>query len=212
MVKAILFDFWGTLVENGVWSPVKQVKNILEIRLPFSEYITRMEKALMTSQSNNLKESFTNLTKEFNLEFNDDKLEQLIGMWNKSWMLAQPYEEIKETLQKLRGEYKLILVANTDQFSVPKVIEKFDLGELFDHVYLSYELGLLKTDTSFFKCVLTDLGLLAEDCVMVGDSIQSDIISAKRLGIKAILVDRRNSRDYHPKVKNLKELDGALQL
>ena len=90
--------------------------------------------------------------------------------------------------------------------------EKFDLGELFDHVYLSYELGLLKTDTSFFKCVLTDLGLLAEDCVMVGDSIQSDIISAKRLGIKAILVDRRNSRDYHPKVKNLKELDGALQL
>ena len=24
MVKVILFDFWGTLVGNGVWSPIKQ--------------------------------------------------------------------------------------------------------------------------------------------------------------------------------------------
>ena len=40
MVKAILFDFWGTLVENGVRSPVKQVKWILMLKdMDFSEYI-----------------------------------------------------------------------------------------------------------------------------------------------------------------------------
>ena len=33
MTKAIIFDLWGTLVENGVHSPIKQVKNILS-RLP----------------------------------------------------------------------------------------------------------------------------------------------------------------------------------
>ena len=47
MVKAIIFDFWGTLVENGVWSPIKQVKQILDIDVPFSEYVVRMEKAMI---------------------------------------------------------------------------------------------------------------------------------------------------------------------
>ncbi len=32
MVKLIIFDFWGTLVENGIFpSPVRQVKYILRI-------------------------------------------------------------------------------------------------------------------------------------------------------------------------------------
>ena len=67
MVKAILFDFWGTLVEQGVWSPVKQVKNILQIDLSFSEYITRMESAFMTQTFSSLKEAFENICHEFNL-------------------------------------------------------------------------------------------------------------------------------------------------
>ena len=69
MVKAILFDFWGTLVENGVHSPIKQVKNILNIRLPFSEYVIRMEKAMMTQEFSSLKDAFIAVGKEFNIEY-----------------------------------------------------------------------------------------------------------------------------------------------
>ena len=50
MVKAVIFDFWGTLMENGVWSPIKQVQQILQIDLPFSEYVGRMEQAMMTEK------------------------------------------------------------------------------------------------------------------------------------------------------------------
>ena len=50
MVKAILFDFWGTLMEQGVRSPIQHVKNALQIDLPFSEYVVRMERAMMTEQ------------------------------------------------------------------------------------------------------------------------------------------------------------------
>ena len=212
MVKAILFDFWGTLVENGVWSPVKQVKNILEIKLPFPEYVVRMEKAMMTSKFGDLKQSFENVCKEFNLEVNQEKIETLVGMWNKAWMLAQPYEEIKEVLTELRKNYQIILVANTDSFSVPQVVEKFALSELFDKIYYSFEVGLIKTDKNFFKHVLTDLNLTTDDAVMVGDSIQSDIMAAKRLDMKAVLIDRRNTRDYHPKIKNMNELSKVLEM
>lgn len=212
MSKAIFFDFWGTVVENGVWSPIKQVKNILGINVPFPEYVVRMERAMMTSKFPELKEAFKNVCQEFNTDINEEKLEQLIGIWNKSWMLAHPYEEIKEVLGKLKNKYQLVLISNTDCFSVPKVIEKFSLDQVFDQIFLSYEIGLIKTDNSFFQQILRELELAAEDCVMVGDSIQSDIMAAKQAGIKAILIDRKNTRDFHPKIKNLKELEDSLKL
>jgi len=206
MVKAILFDFWGTLVENGVRSPVKQVRHILDIRLPFPEYVVRMERAMMTGKFTALKDAFENVCQEFNLECNEEILEKLVGMWNKSWMLAHPYEEVVEELEKLKKEYQLILISNTDNFSVNNVLEKYDLAKFFDKIFFSYEVQMIKTDKNFLKLVLDEIKLDLNDCVVVGDSIQSDIIPAKRIGMKAVLMDRRNTRDYQPKVLNLKEL------
>ena len=48
MVKLIIFDFWGTLVSQGIYSPVKQVKFILGIEEDFSSYITQFEESFMT--------------------------------------------------------------------------------------------------------------------------------------------------------------------
>src|SRR3989344_2881891 len=117
MVKAIIFDFWGTLVENGVWSPIKQVQQILNLDLSFSDYVSRMELAMMTKKFDSLKEAFQAVCEEFAVSCTEEKMEQLIGTWNKSWMLAKPYEEVQEELDNLKKEYKLILVSNTDNLS-----------------------------------------------------------------------------------------------
>ena len=211
MVKAIIFDFWGTLVENGVWSPIKQVQQILGIDLPFSEYVGRMEQAMMTRKFDSLKEAFEVVCEEFNVSCTEEKMEQLIGMWNKSWMLAKPYEEVQEELKNLKKEYKLILVSNTDNFSINQVLDKFQLRDLFDHVFLSYEAGLLKTDKKFLKKVLKEAGLAAEDCVFVGDSILSDMEAAKGVEIKGVLIDRKQRQQFPLKIRNLKELQDILR-
>jgi len=210
MVKAILFDFWGTLVENGIWSPVKQIKNVLGINLPFPEYITRMEHAFMTQPYPSLKEGFEMICQEFNIQPEENKIEELIGLWNKSWMLAEPYPETKEILIKLKEKYQIILISNTDNFSVEQVLEKFQMKNLFDEIFLSYKMGQIKTDKLFLKTVLNELNLSPGDCVLVGDSIQSDVIPARRGGVKAVLIDRRNNRDFHPKIKNLEDLEKVL--
>lgn len=210
MTKAILFDFWGTLVENGVWSPIKQVKNILNIDLPFSEYVVRMEKAMMAQEFPELRDAFISICREFNIELTEEKLEELIGLWNKNWMLAQPYPETETTLKKLRKKYQIILISNTDCFSISQVLEKFGLNPLFDQIFPSYQLGALKTDKIFLKTVLAKLNLMPKDCLLVGDSIQSDIIPAKRAGLNAVLIDRKNTREFHPKIKNLKDLEKIL--
>ncbi len=206
MTKALLFDFWGTLVETGIHSPIKQVQDILAINIPFSEYVVRMEKAMMTTTFDSLTEAFHAVCKEFQIEPTEEQIEQLIGMWNKSWMLSQPYYEVEQVLSQLQKNYRLILICNTDCFSLPRALEKFGLQKYFEKSYLSFEQGTLKTDPAFFEKIREDLELTPEDCVVIGDSIESDIKAAQNAGIRAILVDRRNRRDFNPKIRNLREL------
>lgn len=206
MTKALLFDFWGTLVETGIHSPIKQVQDILAITLPFSDYVVRMEKAMMTTKFDSLTAAFQAVCQEFQIEPTEEQIEQLIGMWNKSWMLSKPYYEVEQVLAQLQKNYRLILIANTDCFSLPRALEKFNLRKYFEKAYLSFEQGTLKTDSAFFEKIREDLELTPEDCVVIGDSIESDIKAAQQAGIKAILVDRRNRRDFNPKIRNLREL------
>lgn len=211
MIKALFFDCWGTLVENGVQSPTKQVKHILNIKMPFPEYVTRMERAMMTQSFPTLRDAFLSICREFNLQCREQELEELIGMWNKSWMLAQPYDEVIELLTALKKKYTLILFSNTDSFSINSVLEKFSLRQFFDRVALSYRLGMIKTDKNFLNTLLTDLGLTPEECLIIGDSIHSDMLPAQRIGAKAILIDRKDRQEFMPKIKNLNELPLLLE-
>jgi len=210
MLKAIIFDFWGTLVETGTSSPIRQVKDILRLRLSFPAYVTRMEEAMMTKPFPTLKEAFTAVFQEFELPENEWQLQELVGMWNKSWMLAQPYPEAAKILSELQRKYQLILISNTDSTSIPKVLEKFQLHPYFAKTYFSYEMGLLKTNPTFFQKILQEKDLTAEECVMIGDSLESDMKAAKAVGMRGILVDRKDKREFTPKIKSLEELEQHL--
>jgi len=205
MAKTILFDFWGTLVENGIWSPIKQVKRILNIHAQFSEYVIRMEKVMMTKTHTSLKEAFQAVAEEFNIQPDEAQLDELVGMWNKSWMLSHPYDETTSTLQRLRDEGNtLILISNSDSVSITNALEKHDLRKYFDKIYLSFEIGMIKSDPAFLNSIIENNN--KEDYLLVGDSIHSDMEAANKAGITGILIDRRGTRTYNSKIKSLKEL------
>ena len=210
MIKVLLFDFWGTLVENGVWSPTRQVKEILGIPILFSEYEVRFEKIMMTTDFPDLKTAFENVAQEFKVDCSERQMEMLIGMWNKSWMLARPYPETLEKLGELQKKYRLVLVSNTDRFAINNVLNKFGMRKYFERIFCSYELGVIKTDPEFLSKVLTELGVTTDECVMIGDSLESDMLPAQKAGVKAIMMDRRGSRQFELKIRNLNELEKVL--
>ena len=213
MIKAIFFDFWGTIVENGVFpSPVKQVRFILDLDIEFSDYIQKFEETVMLKKFENLNDAFAEVCKAFKIEAEEEKIEKLVGMWNKNKFFAKPYPDTKNTLEKLKEKYKLILVSNTDCFSVKEVLEKYDLDKYFEKTFLSYEVGKLKTDPKFFKEILKKLKLKKTDVVMIGDSLQSDMKPAEDAGIRSILVDRRERREYKEKIKYLSEISKLLEV
>jgi len=206
MVKAIIFDLQGTLVENGVYpSPLRQVKNILRIDAPFSDFVMRFEKVLMIEKYPSLKDAFSNVCEEFHMQPKDYLLEKMVGLWNKNKLLSQLYPDTLQILTDLKPDYKLVLVANIDCFS-KDVIERFQLAGYFDLVVLSCDTGSLKNDKNFYKNILNKLDLSPEDVLMVGDSLESDLDTAKASGIRGVLVDRHNKREYAPKIVTFDEL------
>jgi 2-haloalkanoic acid dehalogenase type II len=213
MTKAIIFDLWGTIIETGVVpSPSKQVKYFLRVQQSFQDFVVAFEHSFMTKKFDSLQEAFENVVKDFNLRIPLFVYDKLVGTWNKNAILSKMYPETLEVLTELKKRgYKLYLLSNTDQFSFEQVNIKFNLSELFDKVYPSFETGLLKANPESYKLILQENGLKPEDVVMIGDSIDSDVKSAERAGIKGILVDRNDTREAETKITSLGQLLDTLE-
>ncbi|MBS3143218.1 HAD family hydrolase [Candidatus Woesearchaeota archaeon] len=210
MTKALIFDFWGTLVENGIYSPIRQVQDILRLEMPFSEFVVKFESVFFKDVHPDLASGFEKVCEAFNVQPRQDVIEQLIGMWNKNKLLARPYPETMQVLESLRSKYKLGLMSNTDAFSVGQVMDKYALQKHFDVIFLSYQEGLLKHDAGAFDKVLSQLGVSHGEAVMIGDSIESDMEAAAKAGIMGVLVDRRGKRTYPKKIFTLNEIEEVL--
>lgn len=207
MTKVIIFDFWGTLIENGVRpSPSKQVRYFLRLREPFSQFIHTFEASFMTKKFETLDEGFHAVTDAFNKRIPDFVYDKLVGMWNKFTILSKPFDDVIPALEDLKKDYKLVILSNTDAFSLPQVMEKYDLNKYFDKVYASYETGKLKVNPDSYKQIFEDFDVTAADCLMVGDSPQSDLESANVAGVPAVLIDRRGWAEDYEKIGSLSEL------
>ena len=112
--------------------------------------------------------------------------------WN-SLLLDLPPERV-ELLKNLRTRYRLFLLSNTSSIhttQVNKILEAATgvkkLDDLFDKVYLSYEMGLMKPDPAIYQQVLEEQGLVAEETLFLDDNADN-IKAAATLGIATIHV------------------------
>ena len=206
-MKLLIFDVWGTVVETGVKpSPIRQVKYFLRARQDFSEFVEQFEGIFMTREFDALQEGFEDVVDAMGLRIPDFVYEKLIGMWNKNAILSSEYEDTFHALEDLKKDYKLALLANIDKFSWEQLKQKFELDKYFDKVYLSFETGNLKGDMVTIPQILKDFKVKKEEAILIGDGIESDVKAADNAGIKSLLIDRKNRREYDPKILNLTQV------
>jgi 2-haloalkanoic acid dehalogenase type II len=212
MKKAVLFDFWGTLVQQGAYSPLKQTYRLMHPRMRFGEFVEKFERVAMTKPYDDQAKMFLAAFEALNVPPKDWIIEKLIGVWNKNKLLAQPFPETMQMLEKLKKDgVKIAIISNTPQLSVDGVLEKFGMDKLFDVVCFSYAKGFLKTDAELFEAALKELGVKKTEAIMVGDSMETDIVGAENAGVTAVLIDRKGTREYKNKIKSLTEIDQFLE-
>ena len=60
------------------------------------------------------------------------------------------------------------------------------LDRYVDGVFVSEEMGVMKPDPRFFEICLEQIGAPRENCIMVGDSLTSDMLGACRASLKSV--------------------------
>lgn len=87
-------------------------------------------------------------------------------------------------MKSLKGKVKQYAVSNGTIVAQTKKLRLSGLGELFDGIYLSEDLGVEKPNVEFFDKVFAEIGPIRKDeVIIVGDSLTSDICGGNNVGI-----------------------------
>jgi putative hydrolase of the HAD superfamily len=94
------------------------------------------------------------------------------------------------TLDALAAHYRLALVTNGAPRIQREKLEAAGMHSHFAALLISAEIGIGKPDRRIFDAALEAIGTSARDAVMVGDSIERDIVGARGAGLRTIWLDR----------------------
>ena len=130
----------------------------------------------------------------------------MIEIWDLGLENITVFPEVPCVLEELKKSKQLALLTNIDSCSYGFVMKKFELGKYFDLLLPSYEMHHLKPSSTIFSRVMLSLEKSPFETLMVGDSMRTDIIMPKKLGMNSILVDRKLENEEMLSIQNLTEL------
>ena len=95
--------------------------------------------------------------------------------------------------QKTGGKYRICIATNG---LVSIQTGRLQMLKNYAHeVYISEEMGVIKPDPAFFAQIFEQMGVTAENCLMIGDSLASDVLGANRVQMDScwVNVERRKN-------------------
>ncbi|MEH0153968.1 HAD family hydrolase [Limibacter armeniacum] len=222
-IKLIAFDADDTLWENEPFFTHAQDRftNLLANYIE----VENMHDRLYATEKKNLSifgygaKSFTLSMIETAIELSEGKItgkeiQQIIDFGKD--LIQHPLEVlegVEETLAALKGKYELMVLTKGDLFDQEAKLARSGLAAFFDHVEIVSE-----KDEATYQQIFNRYKVKAEDVLMIGNSLKSDILPMVALGAKAIhipfhttwvheLVDEKTleGKEYHT-VENIRNI------
>lgn len=125
------------------------------------------------------------------------------------------YDDVQPTLRALHAAgMRMGLISNTHR-CLAALQEHFELAPYIGCAVSSSDHGYMKPHPRIFRAALGQLGAEPGEAVMVGDSLANDILGARSIGMRGILVSRSGAE--HPArpdgvavIRTLRELPALL--
>ena len=143
---------------------------------------------------------------EIVLEMVDARLprESLLQVLNKVSAIARKvtyaiYDDVLPTLKTLRERGLVLGLITTMGSDMNPILSKLDLQHYLQFTVSSKEVGVDKPHPPIFLAALERAGVDASAAIYVGDQYETDVIGARGVGIKPILIDRY---DLLPEVRD----------
>jgi FMN phosphatase YigB (HAD superfamily) len=129
------------------------------------------------------------------------------------------FDDAEPTLEALSRYSEMGIIANQSE-DILELIEKSGFDRFFKVQTISSSVKLKKPDSKIFELALKQAGHNADDCIMVGDRLDTDICPANTLGMTtirttnslfALLVPRRACEHPAYTVSRLSEIPRLLE-
>ena len=99
-------------------------------------------------------------------------------------------------LQALHGRVKVFVVTNGDTVTQQKRIEASGFAPYFDAVFISEQMGTKKPEKAFFDQVFSTVGEeYRSSCLLLGDSLTSDMQGGRNAGIPTCFYGKKEAAD-----------------
>ncbi len=141
----------------------------------------------------------------------DDYFNDLFEVFRKAaWQI---FPETKNILNEIKSlGFAIIIVSNFDS-RVYDVCESLSIIDHFDDFVISSEAGYAKPDIEIYNIALSRNNLNPQQCVFIGDNYLNDYVAPRKIGMKALLLNRENENEQYSvnKISDLNELLTLLQ-
>ena len=116
------------------------------------------------------------------------------------------YEDTYAVLDELKGKYQLVLLTNgAPSLQNLKLEITPEIRPYFDHVIISGDFGKGKPDASLFKYMMEKCDIAAEEGIMVGDNLNTDILGSSRVGMRNVWINREE-KAQNPEITTTHEV------
>jgi predicted HAD superfamily hydrolase len=197
--KAISFDIFDTLIRRNVQVPSdifylagKEVLGEQRAKRFKSDRIAAEQKA--RSQSTKKEVTIFQIYDALSSDYEQKKEELLRAEIAAEINHCSPAKRIVAFAKESKNQGKTILLIS-DMYLPEDIIEKMlrKCGvNFYDALYISNVQDACKLDGSLFEKVLEDQKISPQEVIHFGDSIKADILGARKKGIRALPVYRKN--------------------
>jgi len=118
------------------------------------------------------------------------------------------FEGALEILDYLILKYKLHIITNGFEEVQHKKLKNSGIDHYFSTVTTSEEVGLKKPNPKVFLTALNKANSFPTQSVMIGDSLEADILGANNIGMQTIFYNYRNESIS----KKIKSIDSLLEI
>jgi 2-haloacid dehalogenase len=187
---ALTFDCYGTLVdwERGILAALPAGLDGELVLEAYAEFESELEGGPYLRYREVLERCYDGLAVRFGFE--PDAAQRAafadsVGDW-------PPFPDSRDALARLKERFRLGVITNCDDDLFARTNAR--LGVEFDWVVTAQQVGAYKPDPRGFETAFARMDVPRERILHVAQSLFHDHVTAKRLGLSTVWIDRRGGR------------------
>ncbi|MFP3854325.1 MAG: HAD family hydrolase, partial [Anaerolineales bacterium] len=124
----------------------------------------------------------------------------------------RPVDDLHQILREIKATgLRMGLISNaSDEANVDRLIDKIEARNFFDPILVSAAVGARKPAPLIFQKLLHQWDLPADQVVMVGDTLNADILGGQRMGMRQIWLKTAADRPDNVAWRDRLEPDASL--